>query len=70
MITPREVEPEDTARDQRNRRGSYKGALGKGRQTIALDIDKPDLCPSNVSAGSSNGTLFRRHTFLFGTFKF
>ena len=69
MITPGEVELEDTARDQRIRRGSYKGALGKDRRTIALDIDKPDLC-HRMSVQAHRVRTFRRHTFLFGTFSF
>lgn len=49
------TELEDTPRDERIRRGSYKGELDQGCRTIALDTEEADLCPSNVDQGSSHG---------------
>lgn len=55
VVTPGKVELEDTARDERIRRGSYKGELGKGRQTIAFDTKELDLCVPSVGQGYSHG---------------
>lgn len=54
VVTPGKVELEDTARDERIRRGSYKGELGKGRQTIAFDTKELDLCVPSVGQGYSH----------------